>query len=499
MFHLRIDDDFTFGVKQEPELDLNADEPLTEHFDVQEEEASESVVSLANSHGVSSNLLGDIKEEADLNCYDRQTENGRESGLSNFEEFQITFLPEEEDGVFKCTQCPTEYLKRTIFLNHLKTHQYANVKCPYCPRTFVFAVYMEKHIRHFHKEHVDCLNDGEWKKMFAKHTGSWHRSHEGKQVEKEIFKCFECGRAFVRKLAFMKHLQAHKYKCTECPMEFKNSEDYTSHKKTHLGVIRFKCRHCSKGFLRKDRYLTHLRSHAEEIPAKCPYQPKMLDSSKSRKSREFETAQHTDNKDDESYGQDPLSTVLSESKPANPLRRIRTKSKKKLLCPHCPMSYKYKLSLDKHIETHQPNSDKNVCEKSSHSCPHCPLTYKYKLSLEKHIETHQSNSDKNVCVRSKKSSYSCPYCPLTYKYKPSLEKHIGTHRHSAEDLDSHKPTNIDDKRFWCPKCPRIFSKKNRYLSHLRWHGGEQNIKCPHCPKMFLSTKSLALHTRFHNV
>ncbi|KRF97887.1 uncharacterized protein Dwil_GK26876 [Drosophila willistoni] len=158
MFHPRINDDFILGVKQEPELDLNDDEPLSEQFDVQEEEASESVDSLANSHGVSSNLLGDIKEEPDLN-YNKQTEDCEESGLSNFEEFQITFLPEEEDGVFKCTQCPTEYLKRSIFLNHLKTHEYANVKCPYCPRTFVFAVYMEKHIRHFHKEDVDCLKD----------------------------------------------------------------------------------------------------------------------------------------------------------------------------------------------------------------------------------------------------------------------------------------------------------------------------------------------------
>ena len=77
-----------------------------------------------------------------------------------------------------------------------------------------------------------------------------------------------------------------------------------------------------------------------------------------------------------------------------------------------------------------------------HKCPHCPISYKRKTPLKKHI------SEKHENVR----PFACDLCELTFTEQFKLDRHQSVHK---------------GKLHQCPYCEKAFSQKQTLTSHIK--------------------------------
>ena len=78
-----------------------------------------------------------------------------------------------------------------------------------------------------------------------------------------------------------------------------------------------------------------------------------------------------------------------------------------------------------------------------HKCPQCPVTFKRKTPLKKHVKDKHGNVTK---------PYACDSCELTFTDQYYLDRHQSVHK---------------GKLHQCPNCEKAFSQKQNLISHIK--------------------------------
>ena len=287
-----------------------------------------------------------------------------------------------------------------------------------------------------------------------------------------------------------------------CEKTFKLARFLRSHMKTHIPVDQrpFGCVECDSRFVTKQKLKSHFgRIHSQERPEVCHICGKAFPE---KAPLHQHLRQHglvpVSKCEVENCGESfKYSAQLRKHKQA-----VHGADSSKLKCGLCDIQFEHFVKLKYHIET-KHSIDKQIefkiceiCQKQckgekllkSHmkkhstdrpfSCETCGKTFKYKLSLKLHRNSHEGTKVKE---------FTCEICGKDLSTKDSLTWHMNTH------------TGI--KPYNCSFCPKQFRQEPNMKSHEKRHReGTYNVKiyvrnihCDQCDKSYCGKRGLRRH------
>ena len=178
----------------------------------------------------------------------------------------------------------------------------------------------------------------------------------------------------------------------------------------------------------------------------------------------------------------------SKNSAAGKGRRSISKSSPGLYCSICDLSFKVKISFDRHMIGH-----------TQHQCSLCSLS----LGSYKALCKHSLNAHK---VRLKAKRYGCQKCGKSFLKKIHLLKHsvkvhpeahqcakCGEAHSSAVELSEHAALCHSSHK--CDLCGQTFEKRKHFLRHMQGH--ERN-SCRWCKDSFSTKGRLHAHVKAHH-
>ncbi|KAG8179129.1 hypothetical protein JTE90_012538 [Oedothorax gibbosus] len=138
-----------------------------------------------------------------------------------------TPLPKEEE--YESDDDSDQPKPRKVAKNKKKSPSFA---CHLCPKSFVYKIYLKKHL----------------------------------EQHKEGFHCKYCGRSFANKDKVSKHeknvhVARTLYACDQCFKSFRANTSLTAHRALHSSTAeKFYCKYCGKNYVLKKSYKRHLQS-----------------------------------------------------------------------------------------------------------------------------------------------------------------------------------------------------------------------------------------------
>nr|XP_034985922.1 zinc finger protein 398-like isoform X1 [Zootoca vivipara] len=217
----------------------------------------------------------------------------------------------------------------------------------------------------------DCGHTFVRKENFTRHR----RSHLGERA----FSCPECGKAFVHQSTLTTHYRTHTgekpYGCAECEKRFGRLSTLVEHQRTHTGEKPYACGECEKRFGRLSTLVEHRRSHTGEKPYQCAQCHK-------RFTRMTNLTVHQNTHGGErAYS----CTRCGKSFPqkAGFLKHLRSHAREKLhQCQDCAKSFACSSWLLRHQAAHTGKRPEG------HSCRVCSKAFRCQRSLELHESSH---------------------------------------------------------------------------------------------------------------
>ncbi|XP_055382815.1 zinc finger protein 540-like [Condylostylus longicornis] len=201
---------------------------------------------------------------------------------------------------FLCPLCGKQFAKRFNMMTHIKVHEKLNYYCERCNKRFRNIREQETHQRMVHgenklvcsicnktflrrdnlKAHLET-HDNECSVCNAKFNTrrdlNQHMRESHDRAKK--FACSFCGKEFLLRYNYTKHLESHnrvKDVCNICDKEFRNYRDHAAHMRNIHGVVvefpKFEeivCPICNRGFSRRDNMKTHMKTHFKWKCASC--------------------------------------------------------------------------------------------------------------------------------------------------------------------------------------------------------------------------------------
>ncbi|XP_063911188.1 zinc finger protein OZF-like [Zophobas morio] len=191
--------------------------------------------------------------------------------------------------LFYCDGCE-KYLKTH---DQLKQHQrdHANpegITCPECGRKFLFRSSFRKHMSlHRNGPHKCelCSSSFRDRSKLKFHM----KKHEDNYVA-PTFACEFCEKVYLVEQNLQLHVKkVHKgetesHVCETCGKSMASKQSLIHHQYIHLGRKPFACHLCDKSFAKPGRLTDHIRTHNNETPFKCEFCEKSFSMKKTLKS-----------------------------------------------------------------------------------------------------------------------------------------------------------------------------------------------------------------------
>lgn len=321
-------------------------------------------------------------------------------------------------------------------------------------------------------------------------------------LEKNSFKCEECGKCFSRLSALHSHQQHHPktkpHQCPDCKMSYSQSSGLYNHrkichpkqkpqdfvsdtkkevfnpKKTLLGPKVYHCEQCGKGFWSLGAYAHHKQNQT------------LCADLKERRIA--------------------LSTTLH---PVSGRPRVQ------VACPVCGRKFRHRGIMKSHMRTH---------ENGNHKCELCGRSFRVFSSLLRHQVVHSAEllpppikSFEHQVEQVKKNTYSCPDCGKLFSRAKALKFHMKSHGYETGYSPSSPKSALELGELQCSTCHAHFSKKSSLQSHQKlcvmkepnqnhasdgtppesskYSTKDKTLKCPTCSSFFKSVLSLQYHCK----
>lgn len=170
---------------------------------------------------------------------------------------------EEKDDTaglaFDCDECDKSFKSSKSLEKHLQGH---SGFCNMCSQVFSCVQSLQEHCRTTHNGAGCFMCETCGKRFMTKLSYTRHvDSHGGKRGAI----CHVCGKSFSRADYLQTHYTIHMGKrtfaCSQCPRTFVRSIQLKAHEKTHSGIKDHICKVCSKGFARSDKLKEHMLRH----------------------------------------------------------------------------------------------------------------------------------------------------------------------------------------------------------------------------------------------
>ncbi|CAG9785544.1 unnamed protein product [Diatraea saccharalis] len=299
--------------------------------------------------------------------------------------------------------------------------------CGICRQKFEEASTLKTHLEtHKTNKHCELCDEKVW---------SWPRlfSHRLEHLPSKQKKCHICDRriASSRNLEYhyLKHHnegQEKLLKCTQCESAFGNPRKLSRHVRYAHSELKFVCDYCSKAYSMKCNLIRHIVFHSTVKSFTCE-----------------------------------LCAFACKSRMGLKNHVLYKHTPNRVICKQCSR-----------IFANQEKCDRHTCKLKVKICPVCGMQLGPKMSLPRHMQTHN-----------KVAAFKCELCPAVYKRKPGLLTHMKKHN------------GIRDKK--CEFCPAKFLHSSVLTKHRRIHTGEKPYVCKVCSKSFTGNNNLKVHMRVH--
>ncbi|XP_055603138.1 zinc finger protein 62-like isoform X2 [Uranotaenia lowii] len=183
-----------------------------------------------------------------------------------------------------CDKCPKAFVNMYSLDNHMKKHQpktHQNIPCPQCDMKLASKNSLRAHIFHMHcveRPRMICDFCGKQflnKPCFDRHVNK-HKGIEPQIAYRKI-QCHICKKMLHAEPALKRHLKlvhaetTETHECDECHQKYPNSVALQSHKaRVHIKA-KFKCEFCEKLFKNNFKLQEHRATHFGERLWKCEY------------------------------------------------------------------------------------------------------------------------------------------------------------------------------------------------------------------------------------
>uniref|UniRef100_A0A8D8K1N6 Zinc finger protein 425 n=1 Tax=Culex pipiens TaxID=7175 RepID=A0A8D8K1N6_CULPI len=317
---------------------------------------------------------------------------------------------EDENGLFRCSECMSTHVSRVHCINHIRNHA-NNFRCATCGKFWE----SEKHLRKHEKIHertlansivVETNENGLFKcsecpKVYIQRTlcvSHMHRFHGIKPLkiqteptppegaETSSNKCPECSKTFTNPVAYDQHMRRHRnvsegrFQCKECGQNMPTKSMLGSHTLMHRRLRQnpdgnFTCVKCDKDFPSWNSLSRHVTSH-KRITKNCLYKCKLCEMT--YVSLQALVKHRLVSHPGDDFDQE--STVVTELPPEDALGAAATVE---LKCPECDKSYTDRGKLRVHLNKH------NNIRAGRFQCRHCGRKHGTGAELKKHEFSHE--------------------------------------------------------------------------------------------------------------
>ncbi|TRZ00763.1 hypothetical protein DNTS_024560 [Danionella cerebrum] len=349
----------------------------------------------------------------------------------------------------------------------------------------------------------------------ACNNGLQEEENETSGDSKDVNKCADCGRTFLRSCHLRRHQRSihskeKPYCCSFCNMCFSQGTGLKRHQQVNHGVEKnektphnttdlYTCTECSFSFVSKSSLYQHVKQHHHREYLR-------LIESGSIQAEEKAGFEGKSDKHDPTYeprsrprrllkstfkGRSYLKKVLAGRQRGRPRKTpaaIKSVAQKRLpFCTECEQSFSDLLTLRSHecAKQDDPNSEElQETPASYHVCGEC-------LNAFRNLELLKAHE----CIEGDKS-HCCSHCHLYFNLLSSVRRH-------EQAMHSNKP-------FFCTVCHKSFSQSSGFKRHQQIHlhrkschqsAGELNpaiLPCSYCAFSFTDERYLFKHVRRHH-
>ncbi|CAL4065497.1 unnamed protein product [Meganyctiphanes norvegica] len=179
-------------------------------------------------------------------------------------------MKSEQKKAFNCEQCGKFCKDYRKYLAHKAFHD-RTYKCQACNRSFALLANLKKHIS-LHPDAPDKVCDvcGAQFSLSEDLQNHFENQHKKDLLRMYAIKCVHCGKEYMRKQSYEKHINKAPYMCSICNKDW--GCEYSLKRHFSLSHSQCVCEFCGKS-VKKGALAHHVRLHME-AKVQCPHCPK---------------------------------------------------------------------------------------------------------------------------------------------------------------------------------------------------------------------------------
>ncbi|XP_066594094.1 zinc finger protein 341-like [Prorops nasuta] len=275
-----------------------------------------------------------------------------------------------------------------------------------------------------------------------------------------------------------------KYKCSYCSKQFAKKFYWQQHERSHTGEKPYQCVVCGRAFAQKSNVKKHMSSHKVWPGTAIHSLPPEVPA---------------DGNIDRTYHCQFCKEIFDSYKALKGHLIVSHLTLKVYKCVQssCSMMFAELEDFLEHTRSHK---------RSEYRCHVCGEVFNTLSDLGLHQYAHSVQKQKTT-----EKYYCCSICKSSFSNLEALQHHTETTTHDytclhcgksfliERFLRRHLKTHASSAKFACEDCGKAFKTEQYLANHKLIHSEETPFLCPHCPARFKRKDRLGRHMLIHDL